>query len=1417
MDNFEESCLCPMGRLASVDPQPADWTRPYSTNEVCKEDDPLIQSFKIGTDQVTEEDEVDNFFLPQENKARQPKSPESDQGDESVHSASLNAHIDLDLDLDHPLTTKPDQVQSWDTTSLGSPHSRVPSHDRADPTEENISTLLDHFLQDDADGAHREGMLADKTETTDGATSTPAPSSALCKYRWSKTINTKSSEVGFYSSLATGEAVSLKWDENSQAYYSDNVRITCGDHQGSLVVDGNIYPVEEFSVKSYTFEVDLYMKDDVLNENVINVDRKLITGNSPSLISNQETNSNTKYEDLVWQHLGGRDKMNSTVDGMEPQPYLSSMKRDSPIGDVDSGKFYEFSSVRTNFDKEKSDKYTDGLKQHRRDSVEKTYSTDSEVKKYDLVEDILSRPPSVPLSRNGEITTLKRANSFSGSRSSSGTPALYNTQPETANQNFNNDPMSLSNIPFATLRSESRTELSNFDIGKQSPLPEQRISPSQSQMPARDISASQWSKSPSGRSTPQKELLVDPVKQYPERTSSQLSSRPPSNANSRSTSRTTSVISMGSEQELAQYMTNNIRDKPMTMGSSSLTNDFLKDSLITRGEDRAASLPNYQQQQQSFKLDGRSVTPDNKIRVPPTDISTFRNGLVTERMEDVLGRASSQSSISTVSRGSSRNATPVASDYGVRDANAVKILELEASVNNLRKLLTNRETEVHSLAAQVADLKDINRSLREDLEHKSQRQTPTSIVQDSLEYKQLQREKEILAGEIVILRDQVERLGRGHQNSGSGRNSVSSGITDYSPNSPHVLQRKIADMEAHMKDLQEVTESTTASLVRAEEKLKHLEEENRELRARNSGHFDIQGSNDILNLRVEMRALREDYRSLKERNLQLTEENMRLLEGKEPKHKDRDHVSTNGSKSSSTYKSDLGSRHVQDYIHSNYKVEQAEPTLSLGTDKSSYFNSSTSRNVSDRESRQPTHTHSYETDRKYSDPNRLLQQRNTIESTRLRPQAKDTKPSDYLKHGLSYPDRSRPDGEVSEKLYTDKYLKRSDDHRDKEVTSSYLDKHYAALKEGELASDVCHRDSYEDKPKEIKYKYRQDSSTDVDVRLSSKQLAGPINSKDIFLNLQQSRTRKWLNEVDSGSQKGKETPEYDSDSTEALVTGLGKVATFHSKCGYEIPEKKADMVASSITLIPKKDLTNSLFTNENKYISGNLDFNRSQAVSTRHTDDTGNDSDTATDILLAQDTIARGTSQRRPSLGSDGTSSTLSDADEDSSLRRRSKSVETSRSKDSTFNRLLSSLPRGTPTARSVTSLDSMRASAGFRSVIPAPLVTQHNKGELAPKNVTSLLNSSLTQGLRPFAPRSIADIRNEDVVKFSRVGGKLTQGVVKYVGHLPGRSEAYLGVELDKDEGKHDGTFEGIRYFKCKPNKGVFVAFNKVVMAWAP
>ncbi|XP_078264988.1 uncharacterized protein LOC144598652 isoform X1 [Rhinoraja longicauda] len=85
-----------------------------------------------------------------------------------------------------------------------------------------------------------------------------------------------------------------------------------------------------------------------------------------------------------------------------------------------------------------------------------------------------------------------------------------------------------------------------------------------------------------------------------------------------------------------------------------------------------------------------------------------------------------------------------------------------------------------------------------------------------------------------------------------------------------------------------------------------------------------------------------------------------------------------------------------------------------------------------------------------------------------------------------------------------------------------------------------------------------------------------------------------------------------------------------------------------------------------------------------------------------------------------------------------------------------------------------------------------------------------------PFAPRGITDLKLGHLVKFSRPAGKIGKGVIRYLGHLPGRQETYLGVELEGTEaGRHNGTFEGVRYFTCKLNKGVFVNFSKVIMAW--
>ncbi|CAF1028787.1 unnamed protein product [Didymodactylos carnosus] len=52
----------------------------------------------------------------------------------------------------------------------------------------------------------------------------------------------------------------------------------------------------------------------------------------------------------------------------------------------------------------------------------------------------------------------------------------------------------------------------------------------------------------------------------------------------------------------------------------------------------------------------------------------------------------------------------------------------------------------------------------------------------------------------------------------------------------------------------------------------------------------------------------------------------------------------------------------------------------------------------------------------------------------------------------------------------------------------------------------------------------------------------------------------------------------------------------------------------------------------------------------------------------------------------------------------------------------------------------------------------------------------------RPYAPTTISDIDLNDVVKFSRPGGKISQGVVKYIGTLPGKFDLYLGLELEDE-----------------------------------
>ncbi|UJR22529.1 hypothetical protein I4U23_025578 [Adineta vaga] len=95
-------------------------------------------------------------------------------------------------------------------------------------------------------------------------------------------------------------------------------------------------------------------------------------------------------------------------------------------------------------------------------------------------------------------------------------------------------------------------------------------------------------------------------------------------------------------------------------------------------------------------------------------------------------------------------------------------------------------------------------------------------------------------------------------------------------------------------------------------------------------------------------------------------------------------------------------------------------------------------------------------------------------------------------------------------------------------------------------------------------------------------------------------------------------------------------------------------------------------------------------------------------------------------------------------------------------------------------------------------------------------VNTVTVSPKRPYAPLSIGDIHVGDVIKFSRQGGKVSKGSVKYIGSLPGKNDQYLGLELDEEESKHDGVYQDQRIFQCKSNKGVFIGFNKVIMAWS-
>lgn len=53
--------------------------------------------------------------------------------------------------------------------------------------------------------------------------------------------------------------------------------------------------------------------------------------------------------------------------------------------------------------------------------------------------------------------------------------------------------------------------------------------------------------------------------------------------------------------------------------------------------------------------------------------------------------------------------------------------------------------------------------------------------------------------------------------------------------------------------------------------------------------------------------------------------------------------------------------------------------------------------------------------------------------------------------------------------------------------------------------------------------------------------------------------------------------------------------------------------------------------------------------------------------------------------------------------------------------------------------------------------------------------------------------------------------GFVRYIGPTKFAPGTWVGVELEQAFGKNDGSYKGVRYFKCAENRGVFVRADKL------
>ncbi|XP_033740068.1 LOW QUALITY PROTEIN: uncharacterized protein LOC117327264 [Pecten maximus] len=1726
----------------------------------------------------------------------------------------------FDKDKNDTTFDKPDVTEDKSNTELSfSTEGGIDTRDGSDLPEEVSEIILEKVSSKletsvESDSKPQENRLSEINGGTESLNSiqsinmpekteqeglAPALQSATCRYRWAKNLETSSLTIMFFSSLKMEEPVKLTWTEGSECFYSEEYEIPCGVYKGNLVVDGRTYPVEDITVKHYTFEVDLYVKDDVIDDegepdrpvsspfksdDVVDAYRDVNTDNSQYRGSDSRSDPvihiSNKYQELIRQQL----TMTQSIDNLEMEAKMAaksdgqgegdftSTGRQSPLGDNATESFQDGGSNIYNNDQmdaikgsldasviedevERSsipqshhssfenrsagspsrqtptnpyggedrrsplksnepslngsgkhtpiDDVINNMFEQRSGSVHSHTSSARQTPQEEIViKDVLSRQltptrspvqsyhgsdkqsptfvgdvlgqstpvaisehsgsqqgsarqtpvksthssarqtpqpvedvigntsqsilngspapgsyhGSVPGSYHGSATGSPAPASYHGSATGSPAPASYHGSatgspaPASYHGSATGSPALASYHGSAT---GSPAPVSYHGSATGSPAPvSYHGSATGSPVPASYHGSASGSPAPgsyhlSGVVSPGS--YQGSLKGTQDQGSIHGSAAGSPRSYHGSQGSGSRPQSLTSEQELTQYFSDRSDPRRTPTGQQQqMTSASPAGSGARPGSDRsersgsAASLPVINTQQR-IQTEKRSMTPDNHIRVPGSP------GLRMSPLATGSGQRSG-----AASRSSTRTITPTSAANGYHvngeqeDIHTRRIQELEDTVRNLRKLLGSREMEVKEITIQASDLKEMNISLKEELELARNRAAPGSrgnLAEWERKYNQLMDEKEILAGEVVKLRDRLEETGQMEN-----RDGESMGLSNYSPNNPYALQRKIEELQSHVQDLQEANESAVAELSNVEKKCKDLEAENEKLSSlKDTNLSDLQVENRRLHdkistlweqgygdgdrrLRVEVQQFKDDNRALKERNYKLHEENLALreevsqirkvLEGVSPKQDDPklrytdDRLSQSESKL--RYADDrLGQSEVSKLRFSEDRLSQSERLPPKEKLLSREELDLTYRRVLDKE-KEDRQRCSYEKDDRYR---RTLEKGEGLKSSlkkddrfyRLEKEERykssvdkdDKYRSEREEYKLlnstegksphykssSHPDDSKYRYDPPLDKLTQYELSRSrSDRYDQDYTERSRSEGYRSRPDGgstsgekdNLASSLSRYDkpttpdkqgySSRDKSDQRDRSLKDSYSVEVQKYSSGQEYRSLATSYSELLKLTQQNSlgdkREWSRseaDLHAAHTRGRSEADHhvhsrgrSRDAPERRYSGSvprGRAPSPPPSSRHQhvsrprsaqLPRpvygwddelhRRTNSERSDSTAMLTAGYTRSdvgpppPYRPKDSYERRDTDREYIALRKSTYAEDKGDVSDTGTDILVNAQPFDkqmvppspqrselhprhhssnhRRHRRRHDSLQSDGSDSSADDVDEQiTSLRRRSKSADGRELRKrsappGSMGRSHPPAPTKSGERPNFSKTCPLTGPAGFRSVTPGVIPTQHNKNMLSASSRESvpfmhqtyyrsaksapstdnllydeayieLLKSAfgcdhdkmpapgslvtLTTGLRPFAPRTPGDIHMEDVVKFSRQGGKLSQGTVKFVGHLPGRNDVYLGVELDKEEGKHDGTFESARYFKCKPNKGVFVAFNKVVMAWAP